>query len=49
LRTLHGVDEPELRLDDARMRLRASELNADCAMKIDEVLNGEVADAAVNL
>ena len=48
LRTLDGIDQPELRFDDAGMRLRAAEFDADCAMKIDEILDGEVANAAVN-
>jgi hypothetical protein len=49
LRPLHGVDESELRFDDARMRLRSAKLEADRAVKIDEVLNGEIPNAAVSL
>ncbi len=49
LRTLDGVDETELRFDDAGMRLRSSEFETHCAMEIDEVLNGEIPNAAVSL
>ena len=50
LRALHGVEETELRLDDAGMRLVAAELGGDGAMQIDEVLNREIPDAdAVSL
>jgi hypothetical protein len=30
------------------MSLRTSELDADCTMEIDQVLNGEITNAAVN-
>jgi hypothetical protein len=46
LRTLDGVDETELRFDDARMRLRSAKLGTDGAMEIDEILNRQVASAA---
>jgi len=46
LRTLDGVDETELRFDDAGMRLRSAELGTHRAMEIDEILNGEVARRA---
>jgi hypothetical protein len=49
LRTLHSVDETKLRFDDAGMRLVASEFEAHCAMEIDEILNGEIPNAAVSL
>ena len=49
LRTLNGVEKSELRFDDAGLRLVAAELRADRAMEIDEVLNGQIADAAVSL
>lgn len=45
LRALNSIEKTELRLDDARLRLIAAELRADCAMQIDEILNGEVTDA----
>jgi len=48
LGTLDGVDQTELRFDDAGMRLVAAELRADGAMEVDEVLDGEVADSAVS-
>ncbi len=48
LRPLDGIDETELRFDYARMCLRSSELDAHCAMEIDQVLNGEITNAAVN-
>jgi hypothetical protein len=49
LRTLNGIDEAELRFDDAGMRLRPSEFKTHCAMQIDEILNGEISNAAVSL
>ena len=49
LRTLHGIEQSELRLDDTGLRLRASEFRADRAMQFDEILNGEITDAAVSL
>jgi hypothetical protein len=48
LRSLDGVDQSELRIDDPWMRLRAAKFDADRAMKIDEILDGEISDAAVN-
>jgi len=48
LRALNSIEKPELRLDDAWLRLIAAELRADCAMQIDEILNGEIANAAVS-
>jgi hypothetical protein len=48
LRPLNGVDQSELRFDDAGMGLRAAELRADRAMKIDEILNRQIANAAVS-
>ena len=48
LRTLDGVDQSELRLDHAGMGLRAAELDAYGAVKIDQVLNGQVTNAAVS-
>ena len=48
LRTLNGVEKSELRFDDARLRLIAAELRADCAMQIDEILNRQIAYAAVS-
>jgi hypothetical protein len=48
LRTLNGVDQSELRLDDAWMRLRTAEFGADRPMKIDEILNRQIANAAVS-
>ena len=49
LRTLHRVEQSELRFDDARLRLIAAELRADGAMKLDEVLDGEIANAALSV
>ena len=46
LRTLNRVEQAELRFDDARLRLRAAELGADGAMKLDQILNAEIANAA---
>ena len=37
------------RADDAGMRLRAAELRADCALQLDDILHGEVTNAAVSL
>ena len=48
LRPLNRVDQSELRFDDSGMGLRAAELRADRAMKVDEVLNGQIANAAVS-
>ena len=48
LRPLHGVDQSELRLDHSRMRLRSAELDADRAMQLDQILNREIANAAVS-
>ena len=48
LGTLNGVEKSELRFDDAGLRLIAAELRADCAMKIDEILDRQVAYAAVS-
>jgi len=49
LRSLDGVDQSELRVDHAGMRLRAAEFDTDRAMKIDEILNRQIASAAVSL
>ena len=46
LRTLDGVEQSELRIDDAGMRLIAAELHADGAMQFDQILNAEVSRAA---
>ena len=46
LRTLHGIDEPELRLDDAGLRLIAAELQADGAVQLDEIGDAEVSRTA---
>jgi len=43
---LHGVEQTELRFDDAGMRLIAAELDADRAMQLNQVRNAEVARAA---
>ena len=43
LRTLNGVDETELRLDDAGMCGRSTEFRADRAVNLDQILDGEVA------
>src|SRR5438309_11516112 len=48
LRALHGVDQTELRLDDAGMRGGAAELRADRAMQLNQILDGEISDAAVS-
>jgi hypothetical protein len=48
LRALHGADETELRLDHAGMRLIAAELRGDGAMQLDDVLDAEIANAAVS-
>jgi hypothetical protein len=44
LRPLHGIQESESRIDDARVRPIAAELDADGAMQLDDVLNGQVMD-----
>ena len=49
LRPLDGVDETELRFDNSGMRLIASEFETHGAMEIDEILNGEIPNAAVSL
>jgi hypothetical protein len=49
LGTLDGIDQTELRIDDSGMRLRASEFETHCAMQIDDILNGQIANAAVSL
>jgi hypothetical protein len=43
---LHGVEQAELRLDDAGMRLIAAELDADGAVDLNKIGNAEVARAA---
>jgi hypothetical protein len=43
---LHSVEQAELRLDDAGMRLIAAELDADRAMDLNQIGNAEVARAA---
>ena len=48
LGALNGVEKSELRFDDAWLRLMAAELRADCAMQIDEILNRQIAYAAVS-
>src|SRR4051812_29764782 len=48
LRPLHAVEKSERGIDHARMGLVAAELHADRAMKLDDVLNGQVTDAAVS-
>src|SRR5207237_164087 len=45
LRTLHRIDQTELRFDDAGLRLIAAELGADRAMQLDEILDAEVTNA----
>ncbi len=49
LGALHGIEQPELRLDDSGMRLRTAELGRDCFVQIDEILDAQVTDAAVSL
>lgn len=46
LRTLDGVDQAELRLHHAGMGGGAAELRADGAVQLDQILNGQIADAA---
>jgi hypothetical protein len=48
LRPLHGVEQAELRFDDAGLRLVAAELNADRAMQLDQVRDAEVSRAALS-
>ena len=48
LRALHGVDQTELRFDDAGMRLRSAEFGADRAMQVDEVLYRQITNAPVS-
>jgi len=48
LRTLNGIDQTELRFHDAGMRLRSAKFDAYGAMEVDQILNGEIANAAVN-
>ena len=45
---LHRVEEAELRFDDSRLRLMAAELRAHRTMQFDEILNGEITNAAVS-
>jgi len=42
---LHRIDQPELRLDDTRMRLIAAEFGGDAFVELDDVLNRQVANA----
>ena len=42
---LNCVEKSELGFDDAGLRLISAELRADGAMEIDEILNGQIADA----
>jgi hypothetical protein len=46
LGTLDRVEQTELRLDDAGLRLIAAELQADCAMQLNQIRDAEVARAA---
>ncbi|HWW61083.1 MAG TPA: hypothetical protein VN181_06940 [Thermoanaerobaculia bacterium] len=46
LRALDGVEETELRVDDAGVRLIAAELEADGFVQVDEILNREITNAA---
>ena len=48
LRTLHGVEEAELRLHDSGMRLRPAEFGRDRLVQVDDILHAEVANAAVS-
>ena len=48
LRPLHRVEKSELRIDDAGMRLRATEFRADRAVQFDDVLHRQIANAPVN-
>ena len=48
LRTLHGVDQTELRLHDAGVCGGAAEFRADCAMQLDQILDREITNAAVS-
>src|SRR5436305_5559760 len=48
LRSLDGVEQSELRVDDAGMRLIAAKLDADRAMQFDQVSDAEVSSAAVS-
>ncbi len=48
LGTLDGADETELRFDDAGLRGVAAEFDGDSFVKVDQILDGEVADAAVS-
>ena len=45
LRALDGVEQPELRVDHAGIRLVAAELDADRAVQFDQILNAEVSRA----
>jgi hypothetical protein len=45
---LHCVDETELRLYDTGVSGGAAKFSADRAMQLDQILNGEIANAAVN-
>ena len=49
LRPLHGVEQAELRFDDAGMGLIAAEFNADGAMQFDQIRNAEIARAAAGV
>lgn len=48
LRALDGVEQTELRLDDARMRGVSAEFGADGFVQLDDVLDRKVANAAVS-
>ena len=48
MRALDGVEKAELRFDDARLRLRSAELRAHRAVQVDEILNRQIASAAVS-
>ena len=48
LRTLDGIEQTELRLDHAWVRLVSAEFGRDCLVQVDHVLNAEVAHACVS-
>ena len=49
LGTLHGIHQPELRLDHARRGLIPPELDADRAVQFDEILDRQIANAGTTL
>jgi hypothetical protein len=45
---LHGIQQSELRVDDAWICLIAAKLDADAAMQLDDILNCQVTGPAIS-